>query len=180
MGTILVRQQCPPWTQGLELQEDSRVHVWSEFSSVWATSCGIDLHDVVIGGRQHQDLLHVAVVEHLSRAKWVQARHGYPLLLMVAAAHRVHTAPAADACRVHLVIQQGQTVVLHAAVWGRWAEVSNLFFSCCWNVSPPPPTKQKFLKEASKLHLPQWCLPGSGWLKTPAVWGRYFRTLILG
>lgn len=69
MGTILVRQQCPPWTQGLELQEDSRVHVWSEFSSAWATSCGIDLHDVVIGGRQHQDLLHVAVVEHLSRAK---------------------------------------------------------------------------------------------------------------
>lgn len=35
-------------------------------------------------------------------------------------------------------------------------------------------------KKASKLQLPQWCLPGSGWLKTPAVWGRYFRTLILG
>lgn len=130
-------QQCPSWTQGLQ---DSRVHLWSEFSSMWATSCGIDLHDVVIGGGQHQDLLHVAVVEHLSRAKWVQARHGYPLLLMVAAAHRVHAAPAADACCVHLVIQQGQTVVLHAAVWGHWAEVpvSNFSFSCWWNVSDPP------------------------------------------
>lgn len=141
-------QRCPPWTQRLKLQEDSRAHLWSEFSSVWATSCGIDLHDVVIGGRQHQDLLHVAMVEHLPRAKWVQPRHGYPLLLMVAAAHRVHAASAADACRVHLVIQQGQTVVLHAAVWGHWAEVSVsifFFFFSCWGgccIFPPQKSQQ--------------------------------------
>lgn len=117
-------QQCPPWTQGLKLQENSRVHLRSQFSTVEAPSCGVDLHDVVIGGRQHQDLLHVAVVEDLSGAERVQPRHGYPLLLVVATAHRVHAAPAADACRVHLVIQQRQTVVLHAAVWRRSAEVS--------------------------------------------------------
>lgn len=79
---------------------------------------------MVIGGRQHQDLLHVAVVEDLSGAEWVQPWHGYPLLLVVATAHRVHAAPAADACRVHLVVQQGQTVVLHAAVWRQSAQVS--------------------------------------------------------
>lgn len=145
-------QQCPPWTRGLKLQEDSRAHLWSEFSSAWATSCGIDLHDVVIVGGQHQDLLHVAVVEHLSRAKWVQPRHGYPLLLMLAAAHRVHAAPAANACRVHLVVQQGQAVILHAAVWGHWAEVSVSSFICCWNAIPIPPPPLK--KKASKLQLP--------------------------
>lgn len=83
-------------------------------------SCGIDLHDVVVGGGQHQDLPRVAVVEHLSGAEWLQTRHGDALLLLVAAAHRVYAAPAADARRVRLVVQrlvqQGQAVVLHATV----------------------------------------------------------------
>lgn len=83
-------------------------------------SCSIDLHDVVVGGGQHQDLPRVAVVEHLSGAEWLQTRHGDALLLLVAAAHRVYAAPAADARRVRLVVQrlvqQGQAVVLHAAV----------------------------------------------------------------
>lgn len=84
-------------------------------------SCSVDLHDVVVGGGQHQDLPRVAVVEHLSRAEGLKTWHGHALLLLVAAAaHRVHTAPAADARRVRLVvqrlIQQGQAVVLHAAV----------------------------------------------------------------
>lgn len=51
-------------------------------------SCGVDLHDVVVGGGQHQDLLRVAVVEHLPGGEGLQARHGHaPLLLLVAAAH---------------------------------------------------------------------------------------------
>lgn len=83
-------------------------------------SCRVDLHDVVVCGGQHQDLSRVALVEHLSGAEWLQTRHGHAPLLLVAAAHRVYTAPAADACRVRLVVQrlvqQGQAVVLHAAV----------------------------------------------------------------
>lgn len=87
-------------------------------------SCGVDLHDVVVGGGQYQDLARVAVVEHLSRAERLQAGHGHALLLLVvAAAHRVHAASAANARRVRLVVQrlvqQGQAVVLHAAVCGR-------------------------------------------------------------
>lgn len=83
-------------------------------------SCGVDFHDVVVGGGQHQDLPRVAVVEHLSGAEGFQSRHGHALLLLVPAAHRVDAAPAADARRVCLVIeglvQQGQVVVFHAAV----------------------------------------------------------------
>lgn len=84
-------------------------------------SCGVDLHDVVVGGGQHQDLLRVAVVEHLSGAERLQAGHGHTsLLLVVTAAHRVHAASATDARCVCLVVQglvqQGQAVVLHAAV----------------------------------------------------------------
>lgn len=83
-------------------------------------SCSIDLHDVVVSGGQHQDLPRVAVVEHLPVAEWLQTRHGYALLLLVAAAHRVYAAPTADAGRVRLVVQrlvqQGQIVVLNAAV----------------------------------------------------------------
>lgn len=93
-------------------------------------SCGVDLHDVVVGGGQHQNLLRVAVVEHLSRAEGLEARHGHAPLLLVAAAHRVDAASAADARRVRLVVQrlvqQGQVVVLHAAVCRRQEERQNI------------------------------------------------------
>lgn len=85
-------------------------------------SCGIDLHDVVIGGGQHEDLLCVAVVKHLSGAEGFEARHGHSLLLLVAAADRVDAAPTADAGRIPLVVQrlvqQGQAVILHTAICG--------------------------------------------------------------
>lgn len=75
---------------------------------------------MVVSGGQHQHLPRVAVVEHLSRAERLQAGHRHTLLLLVAAAHRVHAAPATDARRVRLVVQrlvqQGQTVIFHAAV----------------------------------------------------------------
>lgn len=84
---------------------------------------------MVVGGRQHQDLPCVAVVEHLSRAEGLESRHGHALLLLVSAAHRVDAAPAADARSVCLVVerlvQQGQAVVLYAAVWG-WQETNKL------------------------------------------------------
>lgn len=83
-------------------------------------SCSVDLDDVVVCGRQHQDLPCVVVVEHLPRAEGLQPRHGHAPLLLLHAANRVDAAPAADARRVRLVIQglvqQGQAVVLHAAV----------------------------------------------------------------
>lgn len=89
-------------------------------------SCSVDLHDVVVCGGQHQDLPRVALVEHLTGAEWLQTWHGHAPLLLVAAAHRVYAAPAADARRVCLVVQrlvqQGQAVVLHTAVWGATPE----------------------------------------------------------
>lgn len=75
---------------------------------------------MVVSGRQHQDLPCVAVVEHLSRAEGLESRHSHSPLLLVSAAHGVDASPAADARSVRLVIkcfvQQGQAVVLHAAV----------------------------------------------------------------
>lgn len=68
-------------------------------------SRSVDLHDVVVGGRQHQHLPGVAVVEDLSGAEGLQARHGQAPLLLLPAAHRVNAAPAADAGCVPLVIQ---------------------------------------------------------------------------
>ncbi len=92
-------------------------------------SCSVDFHDMVVGGGQHKNLPCVAVVEHLSGAEGLQTRHCHALLLLVAAAHRVHAPTAADTCRVRLVIQrlvqQGQAVVLHAAVCG-WRQTITL------------------------------------------------------
>lgn len=104
--------------------QQSPPRAWVQFYKKRAVlppgSCSVDLQDVVVGGGQHQDLLCVAMVEHLSGTEGLQTRHGHTLLLLVTAAHRVHAAPAADAGCVPLVVQrlvqQGQTVVLHAAV----------------------------------------------------------------
>lgn len=123
-------------TRSAPEQKLRRVHPGAGFSPVrrgWAAlppgSCSVYFHDVVIGGGQHHDLPCVAVVEHLSRAEGLQSWHGYALLLLVSAAHRVDAAPAADARRVRLVVkrlvQQGQAVVFHAAVC-RWQETNKL------------------------------------------------------
>lgn len=82
------------WTRFALEQKLRRVPPGPGFSSVRRGrevsppgSCSVDLHDVVVGGGQHQDLPCVAVVEHLSGAEGLQTRHGHALLLLVAAAH---------------------------------------------------------------------------------------------
>lgn len=83
-------------------------------------SRSVDLQNVVIRRGQHQDLASLAVVEHLSRAEGLQARHGENPGLVLPAAHRVDTSLATDAGRVPLVVQrpvqQVEGVVFYTAV----------------------------------------------------------------
>ena len=116
------------WTRSAPEQKLSRIHPGPRLSPVRGGrgvfsppgSCGVDLHDVVVGGGQHQDLPCVAVVKRLSGAEGLQPWHGHAFLLLVGTAHRMDAAPAPDARCVPLVVQclvqQGQTVVLHTAV----------------------------------------------------------------
>lgn len=68
-------------------------------------SCSVDLHDVVVSGGQHEDLLGVALIEDLSGTEGLQPRHGRPLLLLVPTAHRVNAASTTNASCVPLVVE---------------------------------------------------------------------------